>query len=352
MHAAEKKLPTAHTRFLGFDLLRGICALMVAIYHVCLWEHIADLKVVGNYNVYIFFVLSGVSMTIAYADKFADGMDLGIFLGRRFFRLAPLYWLLVLCHGHFSRHWAQVFLNLTFLFGFANATITSRVTAGWSLGIEFIFYFLFPVFLLGLRGKWQPYAVLGLSILVQLLFIDFTIRTDENSLADAICYTQFASFTAYFFGGCLLGKMMPKLFSIRIFTWVLWARFLCTLAAMEYYSASSSVLALKGLTGFLFLAGCLLCVGISGLLPLSLWGRHIAELSGRLSYGLYLLHPLLYVQLSRQLKLHDALGAPLFCGFVLLSAAVLALLLEKYWEQPIKRFGYRLLSEKKANFKI
>ncbi len=58
-------------RVLGWDLLRGICALGVASYHLMAWQKLADIHSIGFYGVYLFFVLSGASLTLNYLPRFA-----------------------------------------------------------------------------------------------------------------------------------------------------------------------------------------------------------------------------------------------------------------------------------------
>ena len=138
----------------GFDILRGLCALGVACYHVLGWLQAGHPYNLGLYGVYVFFVLSGASLWIAYADKMEQGYPLAGFFAARFFRLAPLYWLAVLLTpiivgGPWSMHYLA--LNLSFLFGLGNPGQTAIVTGGWSLGIEFVFYLLFPLLLILVR---------------------------------------------------------------------------------------------------------------------------------------------------------------------------------------------------------
>ena len=47
---------------------------------------------------------------------------------------------------------AEVLLNLTFLFPFIPGRHESLVQAGWSLGVEWVFYALFPLFALFSKG--------------------------------------------------------------------------------------------------------------------------------------------------------------------------------------------------------
>ncbi|MDR2186509.1 MAG: acyltransferase family protein, partial [Azonexus sp.] len=145
-------------RIYGFDILRGLCAIGVACNHILGWLGEAYPYNLSLYGVYIFFVLSGASLYIAYAEKLARGYPLAGFFTARFFRLAPLLWIVVIVTPLIDdRGWNLpfIFLNLSFLFGLANPGQTSVITGGWSLGIEFVLYLMFPALLISMsKRKW------------------------------------------------------------------------------------------------------------------------------------------------------------------------------------------------------
>lgn len=86
-------------RVVGLDLLRGLCAFGVATYHFSSWLglNIVSLNV-GYYAVYVFFVISGASMYLSYSKRLNELNDFENFLFIRYFRLLPLF-LLVLLTG-------------------------------------------------------------------------------------------------------------------------------------------------------------------------------------------------------------------------------------------------------------
>ncbi len=43
---------SSQERVFGWDLLRGLCALLVASYHLLYWTDLAQLHVFGSYGVY------------------------------------------------------------------------------------------------------------------------------------------------------------------------------------------------------------------------------------------------------------------------------------------------------------
>src|SRR3972149_4937923 len=130
-------------QILGLEFLRGLCALFVAIFHWLSWAEIAELHSWGLYGVYIFFVISGAVLYLNYGD---GRTPTDVFLLKRFARLAPLYVAAVIAMGFMSDtwDWRKQLLNVSMLFGFVSPGETSMVTGGWSLGIEFVLYALFP----------------------------------------------------------------------------------------------------------------------------------------------------------------------------------------------------------------
>jgi len=77
----------------GLDLLRGLAALGVAVYHYLAWRHDFPINSLGTFAVYIFFILSGVTMMMVYGQAFQNGVMMdaaGSFYRNRVARLAPL----------------------------------------------------------------------------------------------------------------------------------------------------------------------------------------------------------------------------------------------------------------------
>src|SRR5215467_5563526 len=84
---------TAVKRFEVLDSWRGICAMMVVLYHVPEFFFFSDLAVIRSGWLFVdfFFVLSGFVITYAYGSELANFRDAGQFIMKRFFRLYPLH---------------------------------------------------------------------------------------------------------------------------------------------------------------------------------------------------------------------------------------------------------------------
>lgn len=85
-------------RFLVLDSLRGICAIMVALYHFPTTGTISNLQIIRNSWLFVdfFFVLSGFVIAAAYRRRLSEGVSPRLFMWNRFWRLYPLH-ITILC---------------------------------------------------------------------------------------------------------------------------------------------------------------------------------------------------------------------------------------------------------------
>ena len=109
--------------------------------------------------VHVFFVLSAFALAYS-ATQSPTGY--GAYLVKRFFRIAPLFYVLVawaIYRGGWP-DWATLAANLTFTFNLVPGMHLSLVWAGWSVGVEMLFYLVFPFLLMSLR----PHLVGGRGV--------------------------------------------------------------------------------------------------------------------------------------------------------------------------------------------
>ena len=76
---------TESERIIGLDYLRGVCAVLVMLYHIR-WEFYGPspatdfLARMGVYAVAMFFVLSGISISISYSSRLTSLNNVMVFL--------------------------------------------------------------------------------------------------------------------------------------------------------------------------------------------------------------------------------------------------------------------------------
>lgn len=177
----------------SFEGIRGVAALLVALYHLKIGSDYFTVIRNGYLFVDLFFVLSGFVICAAYANAMRDMEDLRSFIIRRIGRLLPLLvfstliFVLVFNAIVFAKQIAIAsgyggFLNnpgkLEYLVpGMAEiaATLTFTHSLGlfdelilntptWSISTEFYTYFLFVLICLAMRGKARIAAFTFLGI--------------------------------------------------------------------------------------------------------------------------------------------------------------------------------------------
>ena len=164
-------------RFDGLTGVRGVGALGIIAYHVYVLggysgsSHYLDRTVgVGGVFVQLFFMLSSFSLMCGYAEKFRQkDYDLETFYIGRFRKLAPAFYFALLCY--FLLDWWEgspdsiyaLFGTGSFLYALMPAHQESVVMAGWALGIEVVFYLLFPAWLIFTKNKKRAWLMLAFT---------------------------------------------------------------------------------------------------------------------------------------------------------------------------------------------
>lgn len=147
-------------RIHSIDYLRGLMALAVLIYHFMSWTvGVPDSSTIigrlGIYGVSTFYIVSGMSLFLAYKDSTWSPSDCFSFAAKRYLRLLPAFWvactLVVVLVGITSPTFVftqeKIVSNYTLSFGFF-APDLYITTGGWSIGNEMVFYAFFPFVLM------------------------------------------------------------------------------------------------------------------------------------------------------------------------------------------------------------
>ena len=156
----------SNNRYENLDGLKVIAAFGIVAMHVSsnmghpLTSEIAT-NVIGSMThfVKLFLILSGFGMCCGYYEKFKrGGANLNAFYSRRFAKNLPFFALLVCIDTLLSIKtvlWRDVFASLTMAFNLMPSHEMSVIGVGWTLGVIFAFYFMFPfyVFLLSTKKR-------------------------------------------------------------------------------------------------------------------------------------------------------------------------------------------------------
>ncbi|UJB18168.1 MULTISPECIES: acyltransferase family protein [Lysobacter] len=358
--------PQALPRLPQLDALRGLAALYVVLYHVMAMPD-PDLQVpaaalpivgMGGSGVVLFFVMSAFSLCMTWPRHVASGLPLRSFYLSRLFRIAPL--LLVLLAVMVLRDQlrqparygaSEIGWNLSMLFGLSPQWQAGIVMGSWTIGVEMLFYAVFPLLALRVRGLPVQLAVLAASYALAL-WAAHGWPAPLDFLGNGYgLLTQMPIFVL----GCVIFRLWQRwreiapqrrqtlglgLLAIGLFgTAALFYRWLPSNAWVTDWHLSA--------LGYgLILLGLLLTTQrwAVGLLV-----NRVTCFLGTISYSLYLVHPFLVSRLYGVFaRLYAALpegAAYLACAALSLGLSVVAAWATYRWvEKPGIRLGHRLFA--------
>ncbi len=327
-------------RIAVLDGLRALAVMLVLLCHGIrpFWEDLsqpfwplgpidpASILINGWIGIDLFFVLSGFLITThllgRYFDEDRNHMNLRSYFKHRFFRIAPVYYLVLtlVCLGFFPLYpypesadnlWWRYLYHLAFLQDYLPSDIT---VVFWTLAVEMKFYLLAPFVLMGLlrltfmRDRYSVIiAALIASLALRYLSAEFILDpfTDYESY-----FLKLRSVFHLSLDGLLVGmlaglawkdKMMRDYLSRPI---VANAAFYGGLAVVLMLTLSGPLVDLgANLFNKVFLVS-VLSLGFGGMLVGLLggckgswiFGNKVVRFIGLISYSLYLLHlPVLYM---------------------------------------------------------
>ncbi|HDU7915332.1 acyltransferase family protein [Serratia sp. KG1D] len=363
--------------------LRGLASLWVVLGHICILTSF-HLPILSDpaIGVDLFILLSGYLMAKNYVERkekepWTDSSTFKKFWIRRFFRIAPLYYLLLILAiafgsyfgeardiiGHFysetqtnsSRYsdhsFLNVFTHVTFMFGFLPDYSFNTVLPDWSIGLEMQFYLIFPFIML---------AVLKLGFARACLFAVLLC-----GLAKFLVPSYFAAFP------------MPSMILIKL---NLFIAGMLMAESIRKKSVQYIAYALLTVLGSVYLPNelnkyhILAQVGLILMMITMLWARseeskwarvlrlprwfltnRFSVFLGDVSYSVYLLHLLIVLPVVAYLlsntsfaELSSLMRFIVASGIILPITYGIATLLYHFIEKPGIKFGKMLISRKQA----
>jgi peptidoglycan/LPS O-acetylase OafA/YrhL len=354
----------------GIHALRAVAALTILLFHL---RYMADIlpppalqSTIGGHfftGVILFFVLSAFSLAFSTIPTMSREAWVRDYLIKRFFRIAPLFYFMMPIYAVFFliKGWAQPdvatwIMNITFLFNLVPGKHEGIVWASWTIGIEVLFYAIFPVFLLVSSRR----IALALT-LIGGIAISISARTLIDKAGLAGDYGKFAFISSL--GVFLTGFVSFKLFQlarkqIAAGAWRPWfVKFACAavggLCLIAIFSPFGFTAASAGRPDLMVWSLLFGATAIwQALFPSRWFATPALQWVGERSYSIYLLHPLVIGSLSPLLKsMYVATQAMVgnwaffvVAGATMLLVLTLANLTYHFIERPGMRAGKRLLT--------
>lgn len=300
-------------RIEALDYLRGCMALAIMFYHFYTWSlgHPDGNSVLGRLGIYgvsIFYILSGISLYVAYIETSWNRSELLTFWKRRLLRIAPVYWVaciavLLLLKGYRTHSMETILGNLTLTFGFLDYTHYIP-TGGWSIGNEICFYLVFPILIISSRNI---YAFTLLSIILLAAYVQFaffTLSEDSTLALQWKLYIHPLNQAFLFAGGIILAKISSHVRFLKLTNTASVALLAVSLGGLFLYGNTPDAIGLVTSTNRLIftafcLAACYACfhINTTGKSMIEKVLKHLGEIS----YSVYMLHGFLFLYLQKHL---------------------------------------------------
>lgn len=160
--------------FTELESLRGIAAVLVALFHIRHWHILKNLPGLNNYNYLVdfFFVLSGFVISYNFSNSINNWSNFKIYIIKRFFRLYPLF--LITSLPFFAFSIMKTFYGMT-----SFQSITTFDIRDFVFYILLIYKWGFVVDIPFNYPSWSISVELFLYILSGLTFMITTIRNSR-----------------------------------------------------------------------------------------------------------------------------------------------------------------------------
>jgi len=291
----------------GIHGLRGVAALAVVLFHLHHLVNIAPpvfFHFIGKYfgySVHLFFILSAFSLSHSLSTKGFYPNWIIAYLLKRFFRIAPLFYFIAiieLCRqlintGNISTPINQIILNFSFAFGLV--PFQGIVWGGWSVGVEMIFYLLFPILALSIKTHRNALTILLISIVISYvirgeLHAQHIMNTPKSRWDWS--YFAFGSNICFFIMGIYAYKL-TSFFKSASNIYKYFFPLATVLILLIIFKSGQYSLKYVGINILIWGLGLMMICIWQGTWPSSFIANSIFEFFGERSFSIYLLHPVI-----------------------------------------------------------
>ena len=304
---STNKPPNNHLEFIA--TLRGLAALYVMSYHLALipkpslevpvWMN--KIILTGGTGVTLFFVVSAFTLTRSLRIRNQEVQSTLGFYTRRYFRIVPLFYVWILASWlrdkllfGVTQSSGTVLLSIFFVFNLIPGLHQGFVWAGWTIGVEMLFYLMFPLIFYYIDDIWKAIAFFFATL---ILYNIFSYLVTSYSQLDKAVLASFLQFS-------ILRKL--PIFALGVFVYFIYERFiqnkhlpaglgvgLVLISIFSYSALLDNRLQLffdHQYWGAIIYGTFLLGLAIS---PASIIVNRLTRFYGDISYSFYLNHPTL-----------------------------------------------------------
>ncbi len=311
----------------------------------------------GGTGVSLFFLLSAFTMCLTMDNHRCSIKEVVSFYSRRFFRIAPLFyiWIFLSC----IRDWymwnyihsiKEFLLSFFFAFNFLPSYQDGIVWAGWTIGVEMIFYLVFPFIFLFVNTTRKSIVFLLGSVFLAFFFkyLTFTLPYSKKILNGFYHHSFIHNLPLFAFGMACYFIYKANIRDKKNHKQT--GHFLITSGIILYFLFINGLLKIP--FDSLYFQGIVYSIIILGLSisqPKILVNR-ITTFLGKISYSIYLNHPTIIIFLIPIVllvyKLPFSVTVKFYASYAIVISTVFTIsyFSYKFIESPGINAGRQLLS--------
>lgn len=349
-------------RYVYLDGLRGLAILGVMATHIGqvvggVPDSLAHNMVWGIRGVHLFFIVS--SLTLFLVTK-PDNLVTTDFLLRRFFRIAPMFYLAAFFYTYAAHMgWlvprggppssVDVGMTLLFLHGFNLHGINNVVPGGWSIACEAIFYIMFVVFIT--RVQTIPKALVCVAISLVLVITSYVLTkifrnpSSDTNVLDFYHFNFFFNSLPFALGAAVFNIVKRHHQNLKLRDIAKFGQWIVGLVILIYGALMPAYMVYE-IPFSLFLASYALFVAIAP--PRFIVSRPL-QFIGEISFSLYLVHFAVIIAIEHAYlrSPNGYLGLAIIVGLTFLGSVAIATPLHWLIERPMISVGRRLTAKSK-----
>lgn len=359
------------------DILRAVAIILVVICHVSqsqkeLGKYVMLAFDFGKIGVQLFFVLSAYTLCLSMKSR-NDTHPIGDFYIRRYFRIAPLYYIGIIIYLVYNRYLFynqitigdtyqsyttfNILCNILFIHGLVPSANNTIVAGGWSIGTEMLFYLFFPLFFMiydKISNKKITLLFPLIALIIGNLFFYFSHFMLNKDITSPFYYyhilTQLPAFLigmCYFFLEDEISKRCPNRIQTAILILVLLlVSFIFIDTRIMKFNRSAGVFSVA-------MAFCLLFT----LIKKERLNMPLLQKIGQVSFSVYIVHflfsglPTIVLVKALSPYINSYLLFFISILITLFFAVMIAIISEKYIEKPGIKIGRRLIEVYNKKYK-